>query len=821
MNVSDLPKTARFVAPVAPVAPVALMLLASTLGISQATQPTISLEKQNLAEVRTVDLPQSEQTLAAKAPANSHFFGAAKVGEAADLQALTLKFAARVKLTGIESTPDFAVEQGSSCVEGNFYEQNATCRLLVRFTPRGPGHRMGRMNISYEGGVKPLSLGLNGYGYGPVASFTPALITTVPGSYPSSKGLLSGASNLAVDDGDSLYIADTGNNVIRYLTSGGTFQNYPTLFLVTAPIGVAVDDLGTVYFTQNSPSVFQEVDFNTSSYYESGSDTCAVGATCALYQQSFSNLGALAFDHNESIFAGASYSVARLSPGLLNGGFIPPLNYTPLADQYISSAAPAPGALTVDSGDTIYTYADISVENSCVIVAESYYDAVNQTGIYRKIAGGQAACGFSGDGGQARTAEIGTSVGQMAFDIAGNLYFTDTANQRVRRIDGQTGIINTIAGTGTAGYSGDGGPATLAPLSSPTGVGVDSQGQVYVVSSAAATGTAQVVRKLGPNGALSFSSQLKGKASAAKLVTVSNTGNDAMVFTRVFVSGTNASDFTIDPNTTSCILTVGSQLAAGQSCKIGVIFTPGAAGSRAATIAFLDNTVTNSNVVQLSGVGTLPAATFAITAPATGTSVAAGTTVKFSVSVTSTTTPAPTGTVKFSVNGVAFGSPVTLSSGVASVNVTGLTAGTTTLTATYSGDANFAAATLSRPITVTAAAKAPATVKVAAKTNPATTCTSVVFSAAVTGKTTAKPTGVVELKEGSTVLVKAELSNGAATLTVPVLKAGTYTLTASYLGDSEYAASSSSALKETVSEGGVCSTPRSGPVKSRREAAAE
>ena len=97
------------------------------------------------------------------------------------------------------------------------------------------------------------------------------------------------------------------------------------------------------------------------------------------------------------------------------------------------------------------------------------------------MAGGRT-CGFSGDGGRAGNAEIGASVGQFAFDIAGNFYFTDTDNNRVRRIDGATGIIHTVAGNGTVGSAGDGGPATSAHLNAPTGVAVDSQGQIYIIS---------------------------------------------------------------------------------------------------------------------------------------------------------------------------------------------------------------------------------------------------------------------------------------------------------------------------------------------------
>jgi DNA-binding beta-propeller fold protein YncE len=86
--------------------------------------------------------------------------------------------------------------------------------------------------------------------------------------------------------------------------------------------------------------------------------------------------------------------------------------------------------------------------------------------------------GFAGDGGQASAALLNGPF-DIAFDHAGNLYFSDTFNHRIRRVDAATGIISTIAGNGQAGYSGDGGPATEAALNEPYGVVVDRAGNIY------------------------------------------------------------------------------------------------------------------------------------------------------------------------------------------------------------------------------------------------------------------------------------------------------------------------------------------------------
>jgi sugar lactone lactonase YvrE len=87
--------------------------------------------------------------------------------------------------------------------------------------------------------------------------------------------------------------------------------------------------------------------------------------------------------------------------------------------------------------------------------------------------------GFSGDGDQATQASIGFCVG-IEVDRHGNLFIADRDNNRVRRVDATTGVINTVAGNGQRGTSGDGGPATEANVGEPTDVVVDDLGNLYV-----------------------------------------------------------------------------------------------------------------------------------------------------------------------------------------------------------------------------------------------------------------------------------------------------------------------------------------------------
>src|SRR5712691_8439584 len=87
--------------------------------------------------------------------------------------------------------------------------------------------------------------------------------------------------------------------------------------------------------------------------------------------------------------------------------------------------------------------------------------------------------GFAGDGGPANAALLNGPF-DVAFDAAGNLYFSDTFNNRIRCVDARSGVISTVAGNGDKGFSGDGGPATAAALNEPYGIAIDRAGNIFV-----------------------------------------------------------------------------------------------------------------------------------------------------------------------------------------------------------------------------------------------------------------------------------------------------------------------------------------------------
>lgn len=104
--------------------------------------------------------------------------------------------------------------------------------------------------------------------------------------------------------------------------------------------------------------------------------------------------------------------------------------------------------------------------------------------------------GFSGDGDDALQARLGNPMG-IAVDRYGNIFFSDTVNHRVRRVDARTGEIDTVVGTGKRGFDNDGGNAEMAALNGPTGLVFDSLGNLYIAD----TGN-QRIRMFTPKGYL-------------------------------------------------------------------------------------------------------------------------------------------------------------------------------------------------------------------------------------------------------------------------------------------------------------------------------
>lgn len=137
-------------------------------------------------------------------------------------------------------------------------------------------------------------------------------------------------------------------------------------------------------------------------------------------------------------------------------------------------------------------------QSGLLIVADTYNHRLRQIDALGNIAplAGTGTRGFSGDGGSALAAELAYPSG-IAIDAYGRVYIADTYNLRIRRINAD-GSIETIAGSGQQGYAGDGGPALQARFNLPTSLAFDSQGRLYIADS-----QNYVVRRLELDGSIS------------------------------------------------------------------------------------------------------------------------------------------------------------------------------------------------------------------------------------------------------------------------------------------------------------------------------
>ena len=270
-----------------------------------------------------------------------------------------------------------------------------------------------------------------------------------------------------------------GNGTLVFSGDGGP----ATKAGIGIPPDVAIDGAGNLYIVDRNNNRIREVDTSgsISTFAGNGTQDSSGDGGPALNAAIFLPI-AIAVDGAGNVY------IADPGSGLRKVDTAGIINSVPVISPSLSKIA-SPGGMTVDSAGNVY----ISDLNGSAIYK------LDKTGVLTTVAGG--AFGFSGDGGPATKAALYFPSG-VAVDSAGNLYFADKGNNRVRKVDTK-GVITTFAGTGTAGFSGDGGPATSAKLglnltAAFQGVAVDSAGDVYI-----ADPTNNRIRMVNPAGIIS------------------------------------------------------------------------------------------------------------------------------------------------------------------------------------------------------------------------------------------------------------------------------------------------------------------------------
>ena len=319
---------------------------------------------------------------------------------------------------------------------------------------------------------------------------------------PAVAAKLNGPTAVAVDSQGDLFIADSANNEVREIhagtgvittvagngTAGFSGDGGPaTSARLNGPSGVAVDGQGNLFIADANSQRIREVNLAT------GTITTVAGTGMA----GVSGDGGQAT--SAKLFDPTAVAVDSQGHLFIADAENDRIREVNLATGVISTFAGGGAAGLGDNGPA--TSAELNIPEGVAVdshgdVFIADYDnnrirEVNAQGIITTVAG-NGTSGSSGDGGPATSAELLRPHG-VAVDAAGNLYIADLQNQRIREVNLGTGVITTLAGTGAAGSSGDNGPAASATLHNPYGVAVDGKGDVFI-----ADGVSNVIREVTP-----------------------------------------------------------------------------------------------------------------------------------------------------------------------------------------------------------------------------------------------------------------------------------------------------------------------------------
>jgi sugar lactone lactonase YvrE len=727
-------------------------------------------------------------------------------------------------LTGGVLNLDFAAGSGLSNCGATTLAKGDPCTESVTFTPSAPGIRIGAVVLLDRSSNVLGTAFLSGTGLGGLGVLVSGNMPVIVGQGrlfsgplgdggPALAASLNLPAGLALDGAGNLYIADSNHYRIRVVNAktgiittiagngapGYAGDNGPaTAATLTTPSGVAVDGAGNVYIADSGNNVVRKV-------------AAATG-----------------------IIATAAGNGAPGSPANVGDG-------GPATSANLNN----PQGVTVDTAGNLFI-ADTSNHRIRRV------DAV--TGIITTVAGngntnGTGGGGSAGDGGQATKAELNFPYA-VAFDAAGNMYIPDSGNNRIRKVN-TSGVITTFAGSGIAGYRGDGGAATSAELWSPWGVIADPAGNIYIADT-----QDEAVRKVNAltgdistiavndgaedlyNGNLyelsiyapvgiaidgggniyvanyfnqdvqQIQSNLvvldfrpnpirQGEKSAPIVQTIENDGNAPFDVTAI----TLGPDVALDPNTTTCAVATPLLDPADGDCQVGVVFAP------PKTLVIPPPNVSELITDDINVAGVTVNTPLDIRVWATATVINAtsttltsnnnpsgyGQSVSFTATVTTGVGTGPlTGTVAFYYDGTVFPTtadcpnPVTLTAmGTATCGTTALTVGKHQITASYADNSTPATHFPSTSAPLAQTVLEATTITLTSTGTPSAVGQSVTFNAVVTSAGgNIAPDGNVVFYDGSILLGTAAInSTGGASLTTSTLADGVHSIIADYGGD--------------------------------------
>ena len=344
--------------------------------------------------------------------------------------------------------------------------------------------------------------------------------------------------DMAIDQQGNMYLADAYNNRIRKVnligvvnTVAGTNPNNnvsSTSIQTPTPDNLMLDQGKALYYFEEGTCLFRKINFDDDKII----NTAGTGIPGNTGNGTPANIAGIDFlsgitkDANGNIYLANDNKIRKINQnGIINhyagnfygsspdGTHLDSLNFdfiwdiktdnqnNLLVSEYgkLRKINLSTGIISTVAGNGSQGYsgdgsdalnAEIHAENIAIakngdiFICDGYRHNIrkidHQTNIITTIAG-NGNQGYTGDGGLSVNSQL-NSPSEIALDTLGNLFIADTDNNAIRKINLQSGIISTIAGNGTAGFYGDGGPAAYAKLSGPTGLAVDPSGNNIYIS---------------------------------------------------------------------------------------------------------------------------------------------------------------------------------------------------------------------------------------------------------------------------------------------------------------------------------------------------
>ena len=425
---------------------------------------------------------------------------------------------------------------------------------------------------------------------------------------------------VAVDANGNVYIADFVNHQIRKVNISGvitTFAGTPALGFsgdggaatsaqLNYPIGVAADGAGNIYIADNANHRIRKVNNAgiISTFAGTGVSGFSGDGSAANLAQIDGPMG-VATDP-----AGNVYIVDAGNDRIRKvniSGVISTIAGTGVGGFSGDGAAANLAQINNPSGVVVDAIGNIYISD----MTNHRIRKINTSGIISTYAG-TGTLGFSGDGGAATSAQINYPRA-ISVDISGNVHVADASNHRIRKIN-NAGVISTIVGTGTLGYSGDGGLASSAQINYPRGIAFDGTGNEYIadadnnrirkISCIAPTITATSSRTLmcigesatlTASGATSYTWNPGGTGSSIVVSPTSNT-----TYTVTGINGNNCSNISLFTQNVSACTTINQLTNISEQISI----YPNPYNSKL-TLLFKSTVCENCNITVFSSLGTL------------------------------------------------------------------------------------------------------------------------------------------------------------------------------------------------------------------------